>query len=148
MRSLDLLGNTLANNVPGNEWQWANSVANALGLVESALREHRDRAKAPDGLLASVDETRPTLARQADGLRSEHDHFLAQLSCLKGEVRHAAEAFRPVGNDHANVAAGEIPDFGDIRQKVCQLLEALHQNTEAEMCLVLDSINTDIGAGD
>jgi hypothetical protein len=147
--SLNRLGDALAKTVPGNEWEWANGVGSALSHMEAALREHRASAKSPNGALAGVDETRPTLARQAEKLRRDDDHLLTQILGLRQEVRRAAEAFRPPldGSDNT-VVAGEIPDFGSMRHEGEQLLAALRQHKEVEMRLVLDSVNTDIGAGD
>jgi hypothetical protein len=146
--SLDRLGDALGRTVPGNEWEWANGVGNALGHMEAALREHRASAKAPNGALAGVDETRPTLARQADKLRRDDDHLLTQILGLRQEVRRAAEAFRPAVERTGNGVACEIPDFGTMRHEAEQLLAAMQQHKEVEMRLVMDSVNTDIGAGD
>lgn len=93
--SLDPLQQALAADVPGREREWALAVGDALTRVEVSLRQHRAAAKAPDGPLAEVDETRPTLARQADELRSDHDDFLTELLALREEVYRAAEAFQP-----------------------------------------------------
>ena len=146
--SLDPLRQALAAAVPGHEREWAEDVGEALARVEAALRQHRAGAKAPDGLLAEVDETRPTLARQADELRSDHDDFLVQVRALREEVRRAAEAFQPATDPTAKTGAGGVADFGAIRQQAEQLMAGLQQNRDAETRLVLESVNTDIGVGD
>jgi hypothetical protein len=146
--SLDQLRLAIATDVPGRQREWAEAVEDALASVEKALRQHRAAAKAPDGLLAEVDETRPTLARQADGLRSDHDEFLAQVLALRKELQRAAEAFRPANIPSIMTLAGGVPDFGAIRQQAEQLVAALQENKEAETKLVLESVNTDIGVGD
>ena len=146
--SLDRLGQAVAADVPGQERIWAEAVGDALVRVETALRQHRASAKDPDGLLAEVDETRPTLARQADGLRSDHDDFLAQVLSLREEVRHASDVFQPVANSGPPTRAGGVVDFGAIRQQTELLLAGLQENKEAETMLVFESVNTDIGVGD
>jgi hypothetical protein len=146
--SLDSLRQALATDVPGREREWAQAVGDTLARVEATLRQHRAAAKAPDGLLAMVDETRPTLARQADELRTDHDDFLKQVIALREEVCRAADAFQSSADRSARPDAGNIVDFSAIRQRAEQLLAGLQENKEAETKLVLESINTDIGAGD
>jgi hypothetical protein len=147
-QSLERLRQALAADVPGHEREWSETVGDALVRVETALRQHRAGAKAPDGLLAGVDETRPTLARQADELRSDHDDFLKQLLGLREEVQHSVEAFTIAADPSANTGASVVTDFGAIREQVELLLAGLEENKEAETKLVLESINTDIGVGD
>jgi hypothetical protein len=146
--SLDRLRQALAADVPGHQREWSKRVGDALARVETALRQHRAVAKAPDGLLAQVDETRPTLARQADELRSDHDDFLVQVRALREQVRRTVEAFTTSAALSAKTRAGGVADFGAIRRHADQLLSGLQQNKDAETQLVLESVNTDIGVGD
>jgi hypothetical protein len=146
--SLEPLEQALAAAVPGREREWASAVGEALSRVESALRQHQAAARAPDGLFAEVDEARPTLARQADRLRIDHDSLLNQARVLREEVRRAAEAFQPVPNRTAPRAGAGVVQFGAIRQQGEALLARLQGNKDAETKLILESINTDIGAGD
>src|SRR5262245_1548049 len=146
--SLDRLRQALAADVHGHEREWSETVGDALAGVETALRQHRAVAKATDGLLAEVDETRPTLARQADKLRSDYDDFLVQVRALRAEVQFAVEAFTTAAAPSAQTGAGGVVDFGAIRQHADQLLSGLQQNKDAETQLILESVNTDIGVGD
>jgi hypothetical protein len=123
------LGQALAADVPGHEREWAEAVGDALARVETALRQHRAAAKAPDGLLAEVDETRPTLARQANELRSDHDDFLAQVLALRAEVQRAAEAFQPATTPSSAMNRRGVADFGAIRARAQQLLAGLQDNS-------------------
>jgi hypothetical protein len=138
----------LAEDDPGREREWAAAVEDARARVEAALRQHRASAKAPDGLLAPVDETRPTLARQANELRHDHDEFLAQVVALGQQVRDAAKAFQPAADSAQTVGAAGVVDFRTIRERAQQLLAGLQENKEAETKLVLESVTTDIGVGD
>jgi hypothetical protein len=146
MFSLDGLRQALATETSGREREWLEAVGDALARIEVALRQHRVAAQAPDGPLAEVDQTRPTLARQADALRSDHDDFLMQLLALREQVRRAVEAFQSGPASPASASRGV--DLGAIRQQAEQLLAGLQENREAETKLVQESINTDIGAGD
>jgi hypothetical protein len=146
--TLDRFAAAVATDIPGHEWHWAKAVGGALAHVERALREHQALAKDPDGLLAGVDETRPTLARQADGLRSDHTHLLKQVVALREEVQRAMDAFGPASALSPKTGVGRSMDFGAIREEAKQLLASLQHTKDAEMQLVFESVNTDIGGGD
>jgi hypothetical protein len=142
------LGQAVTADVPGRERAWAEGVRDELAHVETALRQHWSAAKAPDGLLAEVDETRPTLARQANELRHDHDALLAQVLALRNEAQQAGEAFQPEGTPSAKTGAGGVADFGAIRRHAEQFLAGLQETKAAETKLILESVNTDIGVGD
>lgn len=144
--SLDQLQQTLIADDTGREQQWAEAVAYALARLEAALRKHRAAARRPDGPLAEVDQARPTLARQADDLRSDYDDFLRQLLDLREQIQLSAEAFAP-SNGHS-VCVGEVMDVGAIREQADQICSGLQKDWLAETNLVLESVNTDLGAGD
>jgi hypothetical protein len=146
--SVDQMQQALAEKVPGRESDWTAAVEEALSRVEAALRQHRAAAREPDGLLAEVDETRPTLARQADRLRTDHDAFLKDVLALREEVGRAAGAFRPVAHHSTPQAAAGVVQFSAIREQAEVLLARLRKHEEAETKLVLESINTDIGTCD
>jgi hypothetical protein len=139
--SLENLHQALVADVSGREQEWLKELEAALSRAETALRQHRDATHAPDGALAEVDETRPTLARQADGLRGDQEDLLNQFLALREEVRRTTE--------HAsNKAVHGYADVVAIREKAGQLLAGLQENKEAQTKLVLESVNTDIGVGD
>jgi len=146
--SLEQLDQALTTQVAGRETEWAKAVARALEDLETALRQHRAATKAPDGVLAEVDETRPTLARQAQELRSEYDDSLHKVEALHEEVLQAATPFQAAGRPGENTFNTGIPDFTAIRRDAEDLLASLEHNKEAEAKLVLESVNTDIGVGD
>jgi hypothetical protein len=146
--SLESLRQALAADVPGREREWAEAVGAALVRIEGALRQQQAAAQAPDGSLAEVDETRPTLARQADALRNHYDDLLVQLLGLREEVRRAVVAFTPAAESSVRTSGAGVADFGTIRQQAEQILTGLQENKETEAKLVLESVTTDIGAGD
>ena len=145
--AVNRLREAIATDAPGRERPWAEGVQSALAVVEAAVRKHLAAARSPQGVLAEVDETRPTLARQADELCSEHGDLMAQVNALRNNVQRAAQAFQPTLDASTSGAKG-IADFGAIRQEVQQLLASLEQHTEAETRLVQESLLTDIGVGD
>jgi len=146
--SLEWLRLAVVGEVPGREREWAEAVADALAGVETALRLHKAAARAPDGLLAEVDETRPTLARKAAELRSDHDEWLGRVLCLREEAARVAQAFQPAAVSLPLKSGRGVADFGAIRQQAQHILAGLEGNREAETKLVLESFNTDIGVGD
>jgi hypothetical protein len=153
--SLERFGRTLAVPAPGKEADWATEVANALDGLEKALQQHIVNAEAPNGLLAEVDLTRPTLARKVGELRKEHADFLDRTSALRQEVRRVAQAFHSRAQPpDPNAALPEpappsgVADFGALRQQGEQLAAALQHHWEVETDLTLESVATDIGVGD
>jgi hypothetical protein len=90
--SLEHLHQALVADVSGRVREWLEELEAALSRAETVLRQHRDATHAPGGALAEVDETRPTLARQADGLRGDQEDLLIQFLALREEVRR--EFFR------------------------------------------------------
>ncbi len=150
LRNLD---RALAGDVTGRERAWAEQLAEALGLAEQALRQHATDAESPTGLFAEVDMTRPSLVRQVGELCREHDTFLEQAHTLQEEARRAARAFAPVPESAAGALpvaspGGSIPDFGELRQRVATFRDALERHRDGETSLVVESVTTDLGAGD
>jgi hypothetical protein len=153
--SLDPVGQTLAATVPGQEREWADNVGRALAQVEKALRLHIIAAQAPDGVLAEVDDTRPTLARHKQELQQALKDHLEQCLALQEEVRRAGEAF--ARTDDALAKAGALPeragtggvaDFGALRARGEQLVVGVRRLLQAETGLIQESVNTEIGVGD
>lgn len=144
--SLDQLQQTLTADDTGRERQWAEAVGYALARLEAALRKHRAAAGRRDGPLAEVDQTRPTLARQVDNLRSDYDDFLRQLLDLREQIQRSAEALAP--SNGFTVRVGEVMDVSAIRGQTEQICAGLQKDWQAETKLVLESVNTDLGAGD
>jgi len=139
--AVEELKRTLSARVPGQEQDWARQVGDALERLETALRASWGSGKTSDSPLASVDKTRPTLAREAEGLHCDHDRLVEKAHRLGEQARQLAKP--PLSG--ADVSA---PDFGATQQRIEQFLAELGKNLEDEAVLVLDSANTDIGVGD
>ncbi|MCS6851526.1 MAG: hypothetical protein NZ700_10215 [Gemmataceae bacterium] len=131
MRDLEA---ALAAAAPGRQRAWHRRVIDKLQAVGDRLRDHVRSADGPDGLLAEIDATRPTLLHRVGRLRREHADLIHQVEALQRQIEQYGD--------------GEEPDFQDIRQRASWLLNALrhHQATEAD--LIFESWFTDIGAGD
>ena len=134
---LDRLHQALTTESVGRQQQWMEAVGDALARLEGALRQHQAAAWHPDGPLAEIDQTRPTLARQTDELRSDYDDYLQQLLTLREQVRRTAQA-----------GPSDGVDLAALRQQAEQFLAGLQKKWETETKLLLESVNTDIGAGD
>src|SRR5262249_34004583 len=137
--SIDWLSRTLTAAIPGHEREWAQEVSYALANIEKGLRQRMAVAAAPDGPLAAVDDTRPTLVRQAALLKRGQGGLLEQCLSLQEEVKRAASVFAPASDtfDETIVSAQPadavaIPDFGAIRQQAERLLAGLEKMKEAE----------------
>jgi hypothetical protein len=145
----------LSAPVAGCERTWAGRVGQALNEVEQAVQQHAAAAEDTDSMFTQVDLTRPTLVRRIHELREEHAELLDQVSALRRGVARAADAFRPEDVGPLSMSAlpatrvsGPVPNFSALRQQAQELLTALQHHRDAEGELVLESVNTDLGAGD
>jgi hypothetical protein len=152
---IEKLERALAKETPGRERAWAEEVDRTLGRVQQTWERHIEDAEAPDGMFAEVDLTRPSLVREVGELCHEHQDMFRQLQALREEVRQAARAFNtspdtggPTGAFPEPAATDSIPDFGVLRQQLEQFLAALIGHRDHEAALVIESVTTDIGAGD
>lgn len=124
----------LASAAPSRQRTWNQRVLAKLRTVVDRLREHVCSADGPEGLLAEIDATRPTLLHRVQRLRQEHADLLQQAQALLRQVENHGDA--------------EQPDHGDIRQRSTWLLNALRHHQAIETDLIFESWYTDIGAGD
>jgi hypothetical protein len=131
----------LAAAAPGRESAWNARVLKDLGGVQECLARHVASAEAPDGLLAEIDLSHPTLARRVDRLRHEHADLLQQAGALARRVEEFWCVEWATGTE-------ERPDTADIRQRAARLLAALRDHQAHEADLILETFCTDIGAGD
>lgn len=150
-----LLRQALSEDIPGREREWAAEVDGALAVADAALRQHAGLAETPDALFAGVDLRRPTCVRQVNGLRLGINDLLSEVRKLRERVRRASQAFQPIAEPlghpdrlPAAVAPLAVPHFGELRQAAEAFLTRLRRHREEETRLVLESVTTDIGAGD
>lgn len=155
LAAIGQLEQTLAGDPAGRERAWADRVHGALERAVAALRQHTTDADAPGGLFAEVDLTRPSLARQVGELRREHGELAERIVALQKALAPVREAFaapaRAAGAtsllpEPPPVAA--VPDFAAIRARGEELVAALARHRDVENGLVVESVTTDLGAGD
>ena len=154
LHAIERLESTLPAVPVGYERTWAQKVGGALEAVEQDLREYTAESGASDGPFSEVDLTRPSLVRRVSALRRELAVEVGEARALHTELDHAAEAFtaRPGKGEPGDVPEparqASVPDFGSLRQRLEQLLAALRRLRGSEAELVLESVTTDLGAGD
>jgi hypothetical protein len=156
--SIERLEQALAGPSAGNERGWRNRVDQALAEVAVTARQHAASLEGPDIPLVDVDRPllpSPGVARRSEELRQQLDGFALETQALRIKLR----AMPPAAEAPANVAnlAGALPvapdlaaavDFGVFRGRARKLCQALEHYEEEEAALILDSINTEVGAGD
>jgi hypothetical protein len=137
LRAADRLTQALAEAESGRPGQWGPTLRAALAEVEATLRQGQRTAASPEGPLAEVDHTRPTLDRQAAAWRDDLAQLREQCRELLNEVQ------RQDGSGQPDLAAQ-----GDLHRRVEEFIAALRRSRDSETDLVLESVNTDLGAGD
>jgi Hemerythrin HHE cation binding domain len=154
-QAIERLEHTMEAEVPGHEYQWATETGAALTGLDAVLRKHAVMAEAPDGLFSEIDLNRPTLSRQVGKLEREHKDFLERVRDLRTQVQSAATIFqspRPQvsssGSLPAPASTAGVADFGALRQQLAKFLGALREHHDCENALVIESVTTDLGAGD
>jgi hypothetical protein len=152
---LDSLERALQEEAAGQEGAWADDVKACCRGLRDALAKHQVDAEAPRGALSTVDLTRPSLVRQVGDLRREHTEFADQLVTIEAKLTGVIEAFGASVKSPASADAlprpspvGVVPDFGAIRQDGLRFVSAVRQHLQQETDLVLESVTTDLGAGD
>jgi hypothetical protein len=107
-----------------------SALATTLRQIERGLRAHGHDLDESDGLLTEADKARRmSLAREDDRLRAEGT---ALLDCVQA-VRQAAA-------DGADEEA--------LRRRGSELLAGLRGHRNAEIGLVLENVDTEVGSGD
>jgi hypothetical protein len=115
------------------ERAWAGLVDGALARLEEALRRQATELRPPNGRVPDVH--RPLLPspgedRKAAGLQHELEEFLQTIDTLRAQTHDAGSAVEP------------------LRERARALVQAVRRHEHAEVDLILDSVTTDIGAGD
>lgn len=131
----------LAAAAPGREQAWNARVLKDLAGVQECLARHVTSAEAPDGLLAEIDLTCPTLARRVEQLRREHADLMQQAGALQRRVEECWCVEWAPGVDGR-------PETADVREQAARLLSALRDHQAHEADLIFETFFTDIGASD
>jgi hypothetical protein len=151
----------LEHVVDGNTGQGQEQGATldpALATLEKAVRQHADALRLPDGLIGPMDRPRipsPGLDRRTQELREELTHILADIQGLR--TRASVQGQVPaVSGGPGNLAgalpvapeAGAVADHAVLIQRARQLSQALEEFENKEADVILEAVNTDVGAGD
>jgi hypothetical protein len=152
---LDQFRIVLGEHAGADEYSWAGRMWYALGRLEKELQRHIELAKGPDGLAAEVDQSRPTLVRQQEKLQQDYQNLLEQCLALKWEMYRlsqpldgpAAELGKSLPAAVENASTGPV-NVATLRERLEQFLTRLEEYQQKEAGLVLESVTTDIGAGD
>jgi hypothetical protein len=108
----------------------------ALATLEDAMRKHVGTLNAPDALIPVPELPRlpsPTVDRRAGQLGAELEQFLREL-------RELREQAPPPGQD--------ATDYGALYERAWQLADDLAGFEQKEASLILETVNTDLGAGE
>ncbi len=130
----------------------------ALARLEEAARRHAAALGEPDGLIGPMDRPRipsPGLDRSTRHLREQLVHILEAIRGLRTKARAQGQA-PAVNPDPATLAgalpvapeAGAVADHGALILRARQLAQTLEDFENREADVVLETVNTDVGAGD
>jgi hypothetical protein len=158
LNAAEKLQRTLAADVAGQERDWAERADQALTQLAAAISQRAATWRSPEGKVVDVESPRlpsPIVARRGSELRRDLDGLLEQAISLQTDVRSAARAFSSAG-DVSDLAGAlpvapevsAVPNFGVFRQRAEQLVEGIRRYIEQEAGLILETVNTDVGAGD
>jgi PAS domain S-box-containing protein len=126
------LEQALAADSNGREHGWTERVSLVLERVAQMLEQHLAEVAAPDGPFAQADRTKPSVNRHIERLRRQYAEFLEQARALREDVERAS--------------AGQ--NLSSIRERLRAFVAELEHYRKEEINLVMDSVTTDIGAGD
>jgi hypothetical protein len=135
------LKQALALDSTGRERDWAERVDRALAALVAAVQRHHATLQAPSGGVVDVDNGRvpsPAVDRRLSVLYEELEGVLGEAAALRARLQRVL----------TSATAGELPDFTLCRRRAEELLDALDRYEADEADLILDSVTTDIGAGD
>ena len=121
----------------GDAGPWTDRLERALKEVERAALRHGDDLETPEGRLVDVDSpTAPsgTTDRRVGKMREELVAILEEAAALRARVK-AAGRFA-------------VADVDALRRRAEEVLASLHRFERAEVGVVQESVNTDIGGGD
>ena len=137
--AIDRLEELVAEGAPARPPTWRAQAEQALVQIEHALNKHaREIAKA-DGQLVIVDRPlvpSPTAQHRGRQLQSDLHYLRDETRALRQRIHASAPEM------------GAGVDVTSFCKLVRHLVEALERFENREASLILESVNTDIGAGD
>ncbi len=156
--SISRLEQVVDQPAAGQEDAWLRQVDQVLTEVEESARQHAASLEGPDKPLVDVERPllpSPGVARRSGELREELLGFVQETCALRTKLRAmASPGSAPASVE--NLAGGlsvapelsRAVDFAVFRGRARRLCQALEQYEEEEAALILDALNTEVGAGD
>ncbi len=158
LTAVDALEQALDASGAGQGQEWARRVDQALAAVEKAVRQRGTALRANDGMPVPVDRPclpSPAVDRRTADLQQTLADCRREAEALRGKLPGAAEGLDvPVQPDGLAGAlpvapeAGAVADLGVFEQRARKLLEELRHYRDEEVDVILEWVNTDVGAPD
>ena len=128
MRALEA---ALAKPTPKREAAWASLVLQALSTLEDVMLKQATELEDEDGTLAAIARDQPRLLSRIQQLREQYEDLVRQIHSL-----------------HEQLSANDLPQTGEIRQRLAWILTAIRHFQSKETDLIFEAISVDIGAAD
>jgi hypothetical protein len=128
MRALEA---ALAKPAPNREAAWGSFVLQALSTLEDVMLRQAIELEDEDGTLAAIARDQPRLLRRIQQLREQYQDLVRQIHSL-----------------HEQLSAEDLPQTGEIRQRLAWVLTAIRHFQSKETDLIFEAISVDIGAAD
>lgn len=128
MRALEA---ALAKPTPNREAAWGTFVLQALRTLEEVMLKQATELEDEDGTLAAIARDQPWLLSRIQQLRAQFQDLVRQIHSL-----------------HEQLSADDVPQTGEIRQRLAWILTAIRHFQSKETDLIFEAISVDIGAAD
>ena len=144
-RPVDVLQQALQRDEGGDGGAWVRDVDSALTDLAQGLRIHNLAADSPGGTFGILKEPEremmATLERRVGHLRENQVKLLSEVADLQARVQSALQ-------QPANASAAPDSDISGIRKTGGELLTRLREHLEGETRLLMETLTTEVGAGD
>jgi hypothetical protein len=134
LKAMAALEASLASGAVSRQMAWQKRVVAALGVLEVAMEAQTKELKSGEGVLAGILERAPRFERQVRQLRDQYADLARQIKSLREQF--------------TNVDDEELPEVGDIRQRLAWLITAIRHFQARESDLLQEAFCVDIGVGD
>jgi hypothetical protein len=144
----------LSSHFADHEQSWSRGVAAALQRLGKALENDRSNLRESKDIIEEVNPTQlaPALDRRVQGLRGDGRDYLDEVRALQLLVEPQPPGGMRVSESETEVTlnspARGTPDVRLLRERGEQLIAALRQHHEDKANLILEHVNTELGAGD
>jgi hypothetical protein len=149
--AIKFLAGTLAENHCLHNGNGSRPLLQALGRVETALREHTAEAYSPTGLLHLVDMKRHALSQQVKDLCREHSELLDRIRALQNDIRRRRDHLPSTNGTLRHAPSSRFPERSlksaeeEIRTQTELLLADLNWHWQEEADLIIESVIRGVG---